>query len=242
MIHLRLSRVLALAVLALACAADSVAAQSREEQLLSNRPSPRRGCSIAHDPNPLPSLDQLADSATLVQRVSAFAQQYPIRDATMFAVYSIAFDANGAVERVHAVDYMLPQGRADELVGLVRGALRTQRRGNPWSVRLRLEPGGARPYRIGRSEVCRPELRQRFTVFVPPDYPIPSPPPMRVRVTVGDDSRVRSLQILHGSGDREVDQWVEQNLVSYPWAAGLVDGTPVIADLELSLPIRARTR
>lgn len=239
MIHLRPFRGLALAALALACTAASGAAQSREEQLLTTQPAPRRGCSIAHDPNPLPSLDQLADSAQLVQRISAFAQQFPI-NGTMFGVYSIAFDANGAVERVHPVDYMLPQGRADEFAGLIRGALRPQRRGAPWSVRLRLEPGGARPYRIGRSEVCRPELRQRFSVQVPANYPIASPPPMRVRVTVGDDSHVRSLQILHGSGDRDVDQWVEDNLVRYPWASGLVDGAPVIADLELSLPIRTR--
>lgn len=237
MIHLR--PLFALAGLALACTAASGAAQSREEQLLSDKPAPRRGCSIAHDPNPLPSLDQLADSAQLVQRISAFAQQFPI-NGTMFGVYSIAFDANGAVERVHPVDYMLPQGRADEFAGLIRGALRPQRRGAPWSVRVRLEPGGARPYRVGRSEVCRPELRQRFSVRVGGDNPQVSPPPMRVRVTVGDDSHVRSLQILHGSGDREVDQWVERNLVNYPWAPGLVDGVPVIADLELSLPIRTR--
>lgn len=227
-----------LLALMLASTAGAAAGQSRAEQLLSDRPAPRRGCSIAHDPSPLPGLDQLADSAALVQRVTAFAQQYPIRDAAMFALYSIAFDANGAVERVQALDYMLPQNRADEFAALVRSALRPQRRGNPWSVRLRLEPGGARPYRVGRSEVCQPELQTRFSVVAPANYPLQSPPPMRVRVTVGDDSHIRSLQILHGSGDREVDQWVEDNLVRQPWAPGLVDGVPVIADLELSLPIR----
>jgi hypothetical protein len=232
-----------LVILALAVVAEPGAAQrNRAELLLSDRPAPRRGCTIAHDPSPLPGVDQLADSATLDQRVSAFAQQYPIRDHAMFALYSIAFDGNGAVERVQALDYMLPQGRADEFAVLVRGVLKPQRSGRPWSVRLRVEPGATPRFRVGRSEVCAPEMRMRFTVTAPPSYPIQSPPPMRVRVQVGEDGRVRSFQMLHGSGARELDDWVEGRLVNGTYAAGLVDGVPVIGELEMSLPIRTTVR
>jgi len=228
-----------LLAIALACAATPGAAQrSRAEQLLSDRPAPRRGCSIAHDPSPLPAVDQLADSAALDQRVSAFAQQYPIRDAAMFALYSVAFDGDGAVERVQALDYMLPQGRAEEFAALVRGALRPQRAGRPWSVRLRVEPGATPKFRVGRSELCPPEMLVRFTVMAPANYPIASPPPMRVRVQIGDDGHVRSFQMLHGSGAPELDQWVESTLLQGRYAAALVDGVPVIGDLEMSLPIR----
>ena len=223
----------------LACIATPGTAQrSRAEQLLSDRPAPRRGCSIAHDPSPLPGLDQLADSATLDQRVTAFAQQYPIRDAAMFALYSVAFDGNGAVERVQALDYMLPQGRADEFATLVRSALKPQRAGRPWSVRLKVEPGATPKFRVGRSEVCAPEMRTRFTVTAPANYPLQSPPPMRVRVQVGENGRVRSFQMLHGSGVSDFDQWVQTRLVNATYAPGLVDGAPVIAELEMSVPIR----
>ena len=232
-----------LVVIALACIADAGAAQrNRAEQLLSDRPAPRRGCTIAHDPSPLPGVDQLADSAALDQRVSAFATQYPIRDNAMFGLYSIAFDGNGAVERVQALDYMLPQGRAEEFAGLVRGALRPQRAGRPWSVRLRVEPGATPKLRVGRSEVCPPEMRVRFSVRAPAKSPIQSPPPMRVRVLVGEDGRVRSFQMLHGSGVSDLDQWVQTRLTSARYAPGLVDGAPVIAELEMSVPIRSSTR
>jgi hypothetical protein len=214
-----------LLALALACVADSAAA-------------PRRGCTIAHDPEPLPGVDQLADSAMLDQRVTAFAQQYPIRDNTMFAVYSIAFDANGAVERVQAVDYMLPQGRAEELAVLVRSALKPQRSGRPWSVRLRLEPGATPKLRVGRSEVCPPAMLVRFSVIAPAHYPLQSPAPMRARVQVGEDGRVRSLHMLHRSGAPKLDQWVESRLAAGRYTPGLVDGVPVIGDVEISLPIR----
>jgi hypothetical protein len=224
---------------ALACVAIPAAAQrDRAAQLLSDRPAPRRGCTLAHDPTPLPAVDQLADSAALDQRVSAFAQQYPIRDGAMFGLYSIAFDGNGAVERVQSLDYLLPQGRADEFAALVRGALKPQRAGRPWSVRLKVEPGAAPKFRVGRSELCAPEMRVRFSVTAPANYPIASPPPMRVRVVVGDDGHVRSFEMLHGSGAPELDQWVESTLLNGSYAPGLVDGVPVIGELEMSLPIR----
>jgi hypothetical protein len=230
-----------LAALLLVPAARAAGQRGRADQLLSDRPPPRHSCRIEHDPAPLPGLDPLADSATLAGRVSAYAQQYPISgDRPMFALYSIAFDGNGAVERVKSIDYFLPEGRADQLDQLVTGAIRTQRPGRPWSVRLRVEPGGAQPFRMGHSEYCPPELLMRFEVVTPANYPVQSPPPMRVRVTVGEEGHVRSFELLHGSGAPELDDWVRDHLVNGPWAPALLDGVPVIGEVELSLPIRSR--
>jgi len=64
--------------------------------------------------------------------------------------------------------------------------------------------------------------------------------PVVAQMTVGEDGNVRSFQMLHGSGARELDDWVEGHLVRGRYAAALVDGVPVIGDLELSLPIRTR--
>lgn len=230
-----------LAALTLATAASAAGQRDRASQLLSDRPPPRHGCGIVHDPSPLPGLDQLADSATLAGQVSAYAAQYPISGGQpMFALYTIAFDGSGAVERVKSLDYFLPEGRAEQLAQLVQAAMRTQRPGRPWSVRLRVEPGAAQPLRVGRSEFCPPELLMRFSVQAPANFPVQSPPPMRVRVTVGDDGHVRSFEMLHGSGAPELDDWVQNNLVNGAWSPALLDGVAVIGDVELSLPIRTR--
>ena len=231
----------ALAALLLGVAAPAAAQRGRADQLLSDRPAPRRGCSIAHDPSPLPGLDQLADSVTLAGQVSAYAEQYPITGGQpMRALYSIAFDANGRVERVKSLEYFLPDGHAAQLEQLVTAALRTQRPGRAWSVRLLVQPGGAQPFRVGRSEYCPPELLMRFSVTAPANYPVQSPAPIRVRVTVGDDGRVKSFEMLHGSGAPELDDWVQNHLVNGGWAPALLDGVEVMGEVELSLPIRTR--
>ena len=217
------------------------AQRARDPLLLSEKPAPRDGCSVSRLPTPLPELGALADSAALAQAVDAYGREYPIRDGKMFAVYSVAFAADGSVERVSAIDYLLPMEREPELTATVRRSVRAQRPGKPWSVRLRVEPGAAQNLRVGRSEVCPARSTTRFELTsnaLSPDGG--SPQPVRVRVVVREDGRIAGIHLLRSSGDRELDRWVEQTLLGRRYHAQIVDGVAVPVEREEEVRIRYR--
>lgn len=238
---MKITHVTALLACALAFAAVPAHAQrARDPQLLSDRPAPREGCAIVRQPGTLPTPAALADSAALARSLAKFAEDYPVRDGKMYAVYSVAFAANGSVERVAPIDYFLPQGREPELNALVRQAIRAQRPANSWSLRLRVEPASEPVIRVGRSEVCAPRSTTRFELTHPALAQGTPPAPMRVRVYVGTEGRIRSIDVLRGSGDSELDRWVESTLLSRSFLPGLVDGVPVEMQRDEEVRIRYR--
>ncbi|HSU18063.1 hypothetical protein [Longimicrobium sp.] len=215
------------------------AQNSRAEQLLSERPPPREGCVIETQPRTLPPLSQLADSATLATDVAAYAKEHPITgDKPMFALYSIGFDAHGVVERVTAIEYLLPREKETELADRLRASLRQQR--GPLNVRLRIEPGGAAPFRVGRSERCPPRSNMRFSLVVPATAPAGTPPSIVMRTVVGPDGGVLGQQMIRRTGSTELDLWVENSLGRRRYAPGLIDGQPVQMEVEETVRIRAR--
>ena len=227
---------------AVIAAQPASAQRARDPLLLSDKPAPREGCAVSRLPNPLPAVGALADSAVLKQAVDAFAQKYPLRDGLkMFAVYSVAFGADGQVARVSAIDWFLPQDREQELTGLVRQSLRAQPAGRPWSVRLRVEPGAEPALRVGRSEVCAARSTTRFELVTSvTDASAVSPPPVRVRVAVRESGEIAAIQLLRTSGDREMDRWIEQSLLNRRYNPELVDGVAVQAEREEEVRIRYR--
>jgi TonB family protein len=236
----RLGRAIPVLV-ALLLTTGSARAQSRAEQLLSDRPAPRHECTIATTPGRLPALSQLVgDSATFAAAVAEFARQYPLRDGGMFALYSIAYTAGGGVERVKDLEYLLPQGQADAFAALVRESLRPQAPGKSWSIRLRVEPAGSPVVRVGRSEVCEPESTTRFSVEAPSLEGGRRPTPLRLRAYVDADGNVTDVQLLRGSGSDELDRWVQDTLRRRRFSPGLVDGVPVPMQHEETVPLRTR--
>ena len=225
---------------ALVAAAPAHAQRARDPRLLSERPAPRNGCVVSPRPDPLPSFAQLADSATLATTMGDFARKYPIRDGKMFGVYSVAFAADGSVERAAAVDYFLPQGLEPEFTAMVRHALRPQHAGKPWSVRVRIEPGDETGFRVGRSETCEPVSRTRFELTAPALYNLQRPVPMRVQVNVGTEGQIQAINILRPSGDRELDRWVEETLMRASFQPGLIDGIPVAMTHEETVTFKYR--
>jgi TonB family protein len=215
-------------------------AQSRAQQLLSERPPPRDGCTVAREPRQLPTLSQLADSAALATAVSEFAARYPVRDGAIFGLYSIAFNAEGAVERVKDLDYMMPQGLSNEFQSLLRRHLRAQPPGRSFSVRVRIEPAGNPVFRVGRSEICEPFSNTRFTLTAPSLASGRRATPIRLRAMVDADGNVGDVQILRGSGSDELDRWVQDSLRRRRFQPGLVDGVAVPMEHEETVNFRAR--
>lgn len=226
-----------LAVLLLAASAGVAQAQSRADRLLSDKPAPRRGCRILATPNPLPSVAQLADSARLAQAMTAYAREFPVRDGSVFGVYSLSFDASGALERIVPVDYWLPQERVATFQQLIREAALPQQRG-AFSVRLRVVPGEQPSFRVGYSEVCPPDSRMSFSLTAPALALIREPQPVRLKMFVGEDGRLVNLSVATSSGDPEIDRWVEATVLRYQFAPGLVDGTPVAMEHEQMVRVR----
>ena len=217
------------------------AQRARDPLLLSDKPAPREGCAVSRLPNPLPAVAALADSAALKQAVDAFAQKYPIREGKMFAVYSVAFGADGRVARVAPIDWFLPLEREQELTALVRQSVRAQREGQPWSVRLRVEPGAEPALRVGRSEVCPARSTTRFHLLTQAMDPTASPPlPLRVRVSVTENGQIAAINLLRSSGNNELDRWVEQSLIGRRFNPEIVDGVAVPVEREEEVRIRYR--
>lgn len=226
---------------ALAGAATSADAQrDRASVLLSDKPAPRDGCRIVPQPGRLPSIAQLADSAALATALAKFAADHPVRDGKVFALYSVAFASDGSVERVAPVEYWLPQGEEPNLTSLVRSSLTRQRPGRPWSVRVRVEPAAETVFRVGRSEVCPPRSTTRFDLTAPVLAQQQAPPAIRVNLQVSHEGRIRSLTLLRGTGDAELDRWVHDNLLQRSFTPGLLDGIATAMEHQEDVRIRAR--
>jgi TonB family protein len=222
-----------------ACSAAVATGGDRSALLLSDRPAPRASCHILYQPQPLPSLSQLADSAALVRDLADFAQRHPLRDGSSRALYSVSYTADGRIERLHALDYWLPQGQADAFTSLVRRHLRPQL-STGGSIRILLQPVGDEPVRIGRSERCPPESRTTFRLRAPALAQQQRPQPVRVRMHVDAQGRVLATDLLSSSGNAELDRWVRQTLQRYQFAPGLIDGTAVEMAHEETVRIAAR--
>lgn len=229
-----------LAAAVLLATASEASAQDRETRLLSNRPAPRRTCSIVQTPRPLPALAELADSVQLATDVAAFARQWSIGALdTTFVLFSLAYGEGGRLERSAVIEGPLPRGQAEALTELVRRSLRHQARGG-WSVRLRIAVAPSPGFRIGNSERCPPEGRFRLTSNASAFGSRSRPQPVRVRAWITPEGAVGSIDIISSSGNRDLDHWVREALARYRFGPGLLDGVPVAMEHEQTVQMRAR--
>lgn len=237
----RTPRALLAAAALLVTGATAAAAQNdRATLLLSDKPAPRRSCEIVRHPRTLPTVSELADSTALMAAVSRFAEQFRLREGSLFALYSLAFDRDGNVERMVPLEYWLPQGQAETFAALVRQHIRRQERGS-FSVRLRVEPTGNPAFLVGRSERCPPEPTTSFELTAPAMAgPLSRPSPIRLRVWVTPEGAPGTIDVMGSSGSSELDRWVRETLTRRRFRPGLLDGVPVAMEYEGSVRIRAR--
>jgi hypothetical protein len=231
---------LAAAALAAASVTAAAAQNDRAALLLSDRPAPRRSCEVEMRPRALPTISQLADSAALMEAVTRFAEQFRLREGTLFALYSLVFDRDGNVERLAPLEYRMPQGHAESFAALVRQHIRRQERGG-FSVRLRVEPTGNPAFLVGRSERCPPEPTTSFELTAPAMAgPVSRPSPIRLRVWVTPEGTPGTINVMGSSGSSELDRWVRDSLARRRFRPGLLDGVPVAMEYEGTVRIRTR--
>ena len=220
---------LGLALLAAAAPSDAAAQRDRRATFLSDRPAPHRECRASPRPGRLPALGALADSAALHDGIASLAREGGVTQDTVFALFSLWFDREGAVERVETIDYYAPREMPGSLSALVRASLRQQ----PGSgyVRMRVHPGSGRVL-VGRSEVCEPRGPDRVTVRHLQVSGRDSYQAFQARILVNADGRSLAVTKTRGSGDSSIDDFVVRMLTSARYTPGLVDGIPTQMEYE----------
>lgn len=156
----RLSAVLA-ALLALpACAVLQPSGLDAPDTLLSDAP-PRQlsqACRISGDPERLPSVEALVDSAAF-----AAAAAHAWRAAGSPAghvLLALRYDVEGVNVRRDVIEHRVGDALADTLQKLAFAhRRRLDAAPREWSVRLRVDLGDAPRIRVGRTEVCSARVR-----------------------------------------------------------------------------------
>ncbi len=222
---------------ALLLLASPLAAQrgaSRTDLLLSERPAPRRGCSI--EMHPLPALGQVADTAALFGALTEFGRENRLATPEFFALYSVGFDRDGRVERLEAIDWYLPKDSEPGLRGIVRAALRSP--GKAANLRVRVVPTVEPKVLVGHAEICPPLGLTRVSLEAPQTASRSIPPQLRARVMVSSQGVPQGASLLRGTGDRSLDDWVIENLNRGRYSPGLIDGHPVAMEYEQVVTFR----
>jgi hypothetical protein len=220
-----------------ACAAvpSAARAQKRAEALLSNRPPPRSGCTVA---GRIPTLSSVADSAALMADLTGAAAQMRVQGDSARILLSIVYDNRGSVTRVVPIDYFLPEGTSDRLASLVRASLKpgTEER----SFRMLVQFPAAGPVvRMGSSEVCKPLGLERIHVILPAFENMTPPSGIRIHVVVGPQGELMESHLVSTSGNREWDDYVLRATQAARYAAGLIDGIASTMGYEQSVSVRS---
>ena len=227
----------ALPLLLLVCASAS-AQGSRERDLLSTREAPRRSCRVLHEPRTLPTVSQLGDSAGIATQLGDYLRQHPITgDSTPYVLYSVSV-RDGQVQ-VRPIEYLLPEGGAQELTVLLRNAVDGSELPDG-TFRLRADLGAETVLRVGRSERCPPEFETRFRIQSLAALTGSPPRPVRVRMMVGTDGRIMNVILLGTTGRPDYDRFLRENLLDRRIPPGIIDGQPMQMEHEQLIQFATR--
>lgn len=235
----------ALRPLVVALAAPVALAAQEPVEIITEVPGPGdRECAEAEEPDPLPPLAQLADSAALADAVAGISTPEMER---RYALYSLHYGEGGSLDWVARLRTNLPADARGGAVEALLPHLEREQPGEGWTVRLALTFGPAPRFLVGRSRVC-PAVRaedgiRRTGIIVQrssgPGIP-PLPPrelrttrPYRLRVKVSPAGRALDVRVLRSSGTRFVDEEASDAAKAASYLPELHDGIPVLGWFEL---------
>ena len=188
-----------------------------------------RRCQPAIAPKPLPSLAALVDTAAFLSRVAAAA---PTDSAAVSL--GLVF-AESAI--LPTVRYLEPPGAPPAWLASIATAIRPQpAAATIWAVRLRIATG-AKLITVERSVYCPPERADEgvSTIRVETSVVSGSDPLPRVaqkirleaEVTLSESGSVTGVQLLHRSGNAQLDESFLTLLQQSRYLPAMIDGLPI---------------
>jgi TonB family protein len=238
-----------------ACAAlQPSALDTAPGDLLSDAP-PRplgRACRVSGDPERLPSVGALVDSAAFAAAVADAWRG--AGSPAGHVLLALRYDAQGVNVRRDVIEHRVGAALADTLQKL---AFAHRRRLDPadreWSVRLRLDLGEAPRMRVGRTEVCSPRLRNGaeagWTGAGGPSFgeardpfalvstgELPGASTVWVRVALDSRGNVTDARVERSLGRAMSEQRLLSYVRSIAFVPAMEDGWPVPG--QLSMPLR----
>lgn len=236
----RLPLGLVLGAVLFSCASVPRVVPDRSAIFLHDAPPPRTGCSVVLRPDPLPSVADLVDSAAFHDTVAVLAERFRTSGSEpTYALFSIGLDRSGSVARLETVVWRLHPQALEPLRSAVRRQL-SGRHTRAMDLRMRVQFSPALEMKVGRAERCEPVSLVSFGIVAPVFEQLQEPGPIATRMYVSADGTVRQVDILRGSGSRELDVWVTKHLQQAKFQPGLIDGHP--AAMEYEQTVRVRTR
>lgn len=195
-------------------------------------PAAERECALAHEPEAAPPVSAVADSATLMTSLSRL---HPDVLARRYGVYSVRFDAGGAMQWITQLATNFPEEYQDTVsVTLSRHLNQTD--GGERGVRLALTLGPDAELVVGPPLLCPPvEMRERprridmrTEVMTGDDFEdLRRAGRALVRVRVSPSGQVLRATLLRSSGSSIKDDWALEAIEETGYAPALQDGVPV---------------
>jgi len=197
-------------------------------------------CLDAPFPIRLPALDSVVDSASLAAALQAIGVNKRV-------VLALRPSGSGSAARVHLLEKHVSDQVADSMVRKVEAVFRTAPPDSDWIFRLRVEGDHALTMRLERSRVCAATLGPRNpetqTVRMKADSAADSRRAFEMEsvrrrtilhhVLLDAHGQLMTIQLVHSSGDRGLDEQVGAALRERTFAPTSLDGVAVSAWVEV---------
>lgn len=203
-------------------------------------PTGDRRCGAAVLPVSLPPVDSVLDSAAAA---AAFAADSNAPDQ---ALLSVAFLRTGHPRPVHSLPQLIPVPGLDHAERIVNAALRAQRPGSAWGVRILVKVGPPARLSVERSSYCEPGhylgtvrvTHVTHTVMRGSDIAnlqaeLAAAEPCTVRFTLDTLGTSVEARIVKSSGSRFMDDLALDGAGSARYLPALLDGFPIDGWVEI---------
>jgi TonB-like protein len=223
---------------------SSMAAQEPKEAIVVPGLYQHGSCAPASFPSVLPMVNDVLDSAALARVLGDSGLRDPL-------TVSLRLGSLNSEPRVRVLGKPKSASIARRMAAVVLSAIRPVPADTPWAFRLRLEPGGAPTMSLSRSEFCPPAWKQGAVVRTQ-SYRMEEGQAVEMQRRLEEEARLRQMVIFRvlvqangragdvirvaASGDRRIDNQMQQIVTRGNYFPAKLDGAPVSAWLQVGWP------